>query len=460
MISNSDSPNQKNLLMPNLSEMLDPLDPIFILGNNLPWEELENNFIHLYSERGRPSKPIRLMVTLLLMQYMESLSDEKVVVKWKQNPYWQYCSGMVVLQHKPPCDPSELSYFRKRIGKNGAEKILQFSANLFSDEIEKEDSILVDTTVQEKNITYPTDDKLHKNMLLRLLEISQEEKINLGISSQKVKQWFREATIKRNKQARNKAKRARKKLKGKARVALEKFAQIMTGTRLIPYLEEYFIWTRALEYGQKGKKKVYSLHEPHVEAINKGKAGKTWEYGNKISVARTAKSKVIVGIIHLSNNKYDGNTLGEVLEQTEEIAGKRFTYVGCDRGYKGAEIIRGSRIISPQNLQKKSFLPFYNLGKNLLRLRSGIEATISYLKREFKMNRSFLKGEEGDKVNSLLSGAAHNIRKFMLKIHMELLKESHEYQIKEQKRKGKKLGRKSSNEMFNKQSCNQLELSF
>ena len=109
--------NQGTFLYQDLLEQLNPNAPLLILAKKLPWDMFEREFTPLYSEIGRPAKPIRLMIGLLLLKQIENLSDERVVEAWVQNPYYQAFCGMEHFQWHFPCDPSELVHFRKRIGE-------------------------------------------------------------------------------------------------------------------------------------------------------------------------------------------------------------------------------------------------------------------------------------------------------------------------------------------------------
>ena len=170
--------SQCTFLYPDLIDQLDPKDPLLVLAKKIPWDYLENEFAPLYSEKGRPAKPIRLMVGLLLLKQLKNLSDECVVENWIQNPYFQAFCGMKTFQWKMPCEPSDLCHFRKRIGEAGFEKIFQVSVAIHG-KAAQESEIIVDTTVQEKNITFPTDTKLCVKVIGRLWKLAKNEKITL-----------------------------------------------------------------------------------------------------------------------------------------------------------------------------------------------------------------------------------------------------------------------------------------
>ena len=155
MKGNSPDSNQPSFLLPGLKEQLDANHPIYQLNERINWSVIEEDFKKLYSHTGRSAKPVRLMVSLLLLKQLEDLSDEQVIRSWVDIPYWQYLSGETHFQWKPPAASSYLTHFRKRIGKKGAERLLKLSIELFNPKIQKEE-VVIDTTVQEKNITYPT----------------------------------------------------------------------------------------------------------------------------------------------------------------------------------------------------------------------------------------------------------------------------------------------------------------
>ena len=169
---------QGHLLYPDLLEQLNPKDPLLLLAEKLPWAMFEREFEPLYAQVGRPAKPIRLMVGLLLLKQIENLSDERVVEAWTRNPYHQAFCGMEHFQWHFPCDPSELVHFRKRLGEAGMEKVFQASVALFGKKA-LEDDVVVDATVQEKNITFPTDTKLRVKVMKRCWKIADVESLVL-----------------------------------------------------------------------------------------------------------------------------------------------------------------------------------------------------------------------------------------------------------------------------------------
>ena len=158
----------------SLEDMLSHQHPLFQLSNKINWERFENAFSPLYcSNNGRPAHPIRLMCGLLILKHLRNVSDEMVVSQWSENAYYQYFCGGLEFMPKQPCDASELVHFRNRIGEEGMELILAESIRVNTDHDNEDhfDTAFIDSTVQEKNITYPTDAKLHKKIIKNVLKI-------------------------------------------------------------------------------------------------------------------------------------------------------------------------------------------------------------------------------------------------------------------------------------------------
>ena len=166
----------------SLEDMLSHEHPLFQLSNKINWESFENAFSPLYcSNNGRPAHPIRLMCGLLILKHLRNVSDEMVVFQWSENAYYQYFCGGLEFMPKQPCDASELVHFRNRIGEEGMELILAESIRVNTDHDDEDhfDTAFIDSTVQEKNITYPTDAKLHKKIIKNVLKIVHDKSLPL-----------------------------------------------------------------------------------------------------------------------------------------------------------------------------------------------------------------------------------------------------------------------------------------
>ena len=174
----------KDLFRTPLREIINMKHPLVILSHNVDWDGLEEELSGLYElENGRPGKPIRLMVSLQYLKYTYSLSDEEIVARWLENPYWQYFSGMQYFETELPIHPTSMIKFRKRLKDRDLEKLLQatIESGLKLKVIKRSDMkrVNVDTTVMEKNISFPTDGKLYYRAIEKLVKLSKRYGIKL-----------------------------------------------------------------------------------------------------------------------------------------------------------------------------------------------------------------------------------------------------------------------------------------
>lgn len=290
------SQDQKNLFRPILKEIVNPKHELVILANKMDWKYYENCFGVHYSHLGRPSVPIRTMVGLLLLKRIYNLGDETVMEQWLQNPYFQYFCGESEFQWEYPCDPSDMVHFRKRIGAEGAEKIFQSSVTIRKDEIKNND-VLIDTTAQEKNITYPTDAKL----LIKVIELCNKIAENENISQrQNYKRTIKKLLIKQrfahHPKRKKEASSALRKLRVIAGRLVRELERRLSRAALELYREQLRNCNKIVLQKRQDANKIYSLHEPDTACIAKGKAHKKFEFGSKVSIAIVPGSNIIVGI--------------------------------------------------------------------------------------------------------------------------------------------------------------------
>ena len=413
MKSNSPNQSQSTFLYQGLKEILNPKEPLYQLSDKMPWGEMEKEFEKYYVNFGRPAKPIRLMVSLLLLKQMYNLGDETVVESWVQNPYWQYFSGYTMFQWKFPIEPTDLVHFRKRIGKKGIEKIFKISIDLHGKK-SKENEVVIDTTVQEKNITYPTDVKLHKKIIDKCVKIALEEDVELRQSYRRIsKQLVIDQRGNRSKKGKTKARKSAKKLKTIAGRLTRELRRKLTKELLQRYEEEIKLFEKVLSQQKGDNNKIYSLHEPKVYCMSKGKAHKRFEFGSKVSIVLTKDSGIAVGAYNFEENIYDGHTLPEVLEQVKRLTEKEPKVAIVDRGYRGESKVGNTEILRPKRPKKKATPYEKTKARKRFRRRAAIEPVIGHLKQDFRLSRNFLKGTQGDMVNVLLAAAAYNLTKWM-----------------------------------------------
>lgn len=404
---------QGHLLYPDLLDQLDPKDLLLALAQKLPWEQFEKAFAPLYSEMGRPAKPVRLMIGLLLLKQIESLSDESVVEAWVRNPYYQAFCGMEHFQWQPPCDPSELVHFRKRIGEAGMELIFKASVALHGkNALEKE--VVIDTTVQEKNIAFPTDTRLRTKVIGRCWKLAAEEGISLRRSYRReLKKTLRVVRFSKGRKDKAKVGAAIRRIKTMANALLRDVTRKLSQSSRLARHEELERYRQAINQERHDKNKIYSLHEPEVSCICKGKAHKKYEFGSKAAIVMTKTSGIIVGAKSFSNNPYDGDTLKDVLNQVEKVREVRPKIAYGDRGFRGRKRVGGTSVTIPGTPQPGATEHAKRKARKNFGRRSAIEPIIGHLKSDFRLARNYLKGTIGDAINLLLAVAAFNCKKWM-----------------------------------------------
>ena len=280
----------QNTLFPRLEEQLDRKHPLYILSNRVHWDVFETEFSrHYHAKKGRPCKSIRLMVGLLILKHLRNLSDEGVVLQWTENAYYQYFCGMEEFSIAPPCEASELVHFRNRIGEEGIELILKESIAINKDDHDGNDddrsggTSFIDSTVQEKNVTFPTDAKLAKRIIAKCRKIADEMSLPVRQSyTRTLKALYRDQRFRNHPKNRKKALRADRKLRTIAgRLVRELERNLRAEEMFEKFRKTIGLFKSVLSQGRGSKKKCYSLHEPEVECISKGKEHKKYEFGTK-----------------------------------------------------------------------------------------------------------------------------------------------------------------------------------
>lgn len=397
----------------NLSDMLNQSHPLYKLANKIAWSKFEKAFTPLYSsDKGRPGKPIRLMCGLLILKHLRNLSDESVVEQWSENAYYQYFCGMQDFCPSAPCASSELVHFRERIGEEGIELIFQESIRVNNEDDDKNhyETAFIDSTVQEKNITYPTDAKLHKKIVKKVLDIVNVHKFPLRQSYKFVlKRIYRDQRFRNHPKNKKKALKADKRLRTIAGRLVRELRRNLGDCH--DYDKLLKIFDAILSQSRYSKDKIYSIHEPEVLCISKGKEHKKYEFGNKVSIIRS-----ITGIILGAKSfrkEYDGHTIDESLKQVERLTGRKIKVLSGDRGYRGKKEVNGTKIMIPDVPKKSDNRYQRNKKHKLFCKRAGIEPTIGHLKSDYRLGRNFYKGVAGDAVNLLLAAAAYNFKRAM-----------------------------------------------
>lgn len=393
-------------------EQLNRSHPLYILANQINWNVFEEAFAKLYSEEGRPGKPIRLMVSLIILKHVRNISDESVVEQWAENAYYQYLSGEKMFAAGEPCEASELVHFRHRIGTEGIELIFKESIRINGKDSQEQEAT-TDTTVQEKNITYPTDNKLHRKIIKKCIAIADEEGLELRQSYKRVlKKLLMDQRFRNHPKNKGRARKADKKVKTIAGRLVRELERKLPASL---YQNTLVLFKKVLAQKKSDTGKIYSLHEPHVECISKGKEHKKYEFGSKVSVITTKTTGVIIGAINLEKNVHDSKTLLPAIEQQQRLTGTTLKNNFVDRGYRGVKEVLGTKIIIPDSPARRRTNYEKQKLRNGFKRRAAIEPKIGHLKQDHRLSRNFYKGIKGDNNNIMLASAAMNFKRMMNK---------------------------------------------
>jgi IS5 family transposase len=406
----------QEFLEPLLVNIIDMKHQLVQLSDEIDWEYFEKEFGKLYHHNdGRPGIPIRLMVGLHYLKYIYNLSDEEVVHRWKENPYYQYFTGERVFQTKFPINPTSMTRFRKRLEEKDLSKLLEetIKTGFRSGYLKKNDvkKVAVDTTVQEKNIAFPTDIKLFYEMIKYFVKFSKKHKIYLKetfeYSGKKLlKKYGGYSHAKQFKKAGRVTRKMRTNMCKLYRSIDRKLSEKLKNS--VEFQRLKGLYENLLTRSKNSKDKIYSLHSPEVECISKGKSYKRYEFGNKVGFVGTLKKNFILSCKSFHGNPYDGHTLDENLKEAEELLGSNGVIKTAlvDLGYRKHNYEGSVTVhVVPRSLKK-----YRDSFKKLLKRRSCIEATIGHTKRDNRMDRNYLKGKHGDKANAILAACGHNLR--------------------------------------------------
>ena len=416
---------QTDLLRSRLDAIIDMSHPLVKLAMTVDWSFLEQRLGAVYEDKpGRPPLPTRLMAGLAILKHTYDLSDEVLCERWVENPYYQFFCGEEFFQHRLAFDRSSLTRWRQRMGEEKLQALLQESLSVAArtEAIKPADlnRIIVDTTVQPKNVMFPTEARLLNRAREILVRLAAKYGIKLRQSYARVGKF---ALIQHQRYAHAKqfkrANRALRKLRTYLGRVIRDIARKIEGNvdllGKIALARMLALARRVLDQKQRQRgPKVYSLHAPEVECIGKGKAHRPYEFGVKVSVATTlahAKGgQFVTHVKALPGNPYDGHTLGTVIPEMEALVGNTIERILTDKGYRGHNAPPDYKFRVFTSGQKRRMTPKI---KRELRRRSAVEPVIGHLKSEHRMGRNYLWHHHGDAINAILAAAGYNFRRLI-----------------------------------------------
>jgi len=413
MTGTSANTSQRDIFRPLLTDFIDPDQELAVLADRIDWDYFEEAFAGHYSHTGQPAMPIRFMVGCLLLKRIYDYGDETLAKAWVMNPYMQYFCGEAYFRHSFPCDPSGFVHFRKRIGSDGIAKIFSYSVAIH--ELDgRVNQVLSDTTVQENDVTFPTDAKLAKNVIDHCNRIARTEHVDQRQSYQRVsKQLLRESYFGHHPRRAKKARRARKKLRTIAGRLLRELERKLTADQLTAYKKPMALYWKAITQQRSDSDKIYSLHKPFTACIAKGKAHKKYEFGNKVGLMTHPTRRVILAIKSFEGNPHDSQTIQPLLEQIASDQRPLPREVIYDRGGRGIKEVLGVKVTTPDAAKASDSAAKKRRMRRRFRRRAGIEPIIGHLKTDHRLGQNYLHGEESPQINAWLAAAGWNLKKWM-----------------------------------------------
>jgi IS5 family transposase len=402
--------SQYEMFETRLSRLCARNHPLVVLAEQIDWSVFDEDFGNLYSDKGRPGIPTRVMVGLHYLKHTFNVSDESVVERFVENPYWQYFCGFEYFQYTFPIDPSSMTRWRKRIGSDRMKLLLSETLETAKRRGDAKphhfEKVNVDTTVQEKAVAFPTDARLYQKARVRLVKEAMMRGLPLRQNYARkgpaaLRKQGRYAHAKQYRRARKKTKELRNYL---GRVIRDIERHCPNPDRDLSHWLQVATWI--YEQKKKDKNKVYAVHALEVECISKGKAHKRYEFGCKASVVSASQGNWVLASDAFHSNPYDGHTLSEALESAEETSGVRARQAFVDRGYKGCRpsVPDVDVYISGQRRLTRWM-------KRFLKRRQAVEPIIGHMKHGHRMDRNHLLGWEGDRINAILAGCGFNMMK-------------------------------------------------
>jgi transposase, IS5 family len=417
-----------DLFRARLDQIINMKHELVQLAGKIDWAWIDGEIAPLYSDKGRPGIESRFVIGLLLLKQIYGLSDEGVCERWVHDPYFQHFTGYEFFQHEFPHERSDLSHWRKRLGDKldlllaESLRVAHQSGALRAKDLAR---VTVDTTVQPKNVTFPTDAKLLHAAIKGLNRLARHHGVRLRQSYIRVAQ---RAAMMAGRYAHakqfNRHRRQLRLLRIRLGRLIRDIRRKIAGRPIEAAFEAALaraVQIRSQQQRQRGWK-LYSFHAPEVECIGKGKARTPWEFGVKVSIvttnARAPGGQFVLHAAALPGKPYDGHTLRTVLDDTQRLTGCEIERVYADKGYRGHDAPNPRRVFISG--QKRGV---FGAIKRELRRRSAIEPVIGHMKAEGHLDRCYLKGHAGDAANAVLSAVGYNFRRILawLRILLRLI---------------------------------------
>ena len=404
---------EDDLFRARLDQIINTKHELVQLAGKIDWAWIDTEIAPLYSDKGRPGIESRFVIGLLLLKHMFGLSDEGVCERWVYDPYFQHFTGETFFQHTFSHERSDLSHWRKRLGSK-LEMLLAESLRVAhqSGALRTRDlaRVTVDTTVQPKNIAFPTDAKLlhaaikglnrlarHHGARLRqsYLRVAKQAAMMAGryAHAKQFNRHHREVRFLRTRLGRL-IRDIRRKIKGHGPVEAAFERPLSRASQI-----------RSQRQRQRGWK-LYSFHAPESR-VHRQRQGSSALRVRRQGLDRHHQCLCPGRPVRAAGQGTAGQSL-----RRPHIAGRHRGHPEPhrtrDRAYRGHDAPKPQRVFISG--QKRGV---FGIIKRELRRRSAIEPLIGHMKEEGHLGRCYLKGQAGDAANAVLTAAGYNFRRIL-----------------------------------------------
>lgn len=411
---------------------------IIKIADSIDWISLSEKLSRFYcADNGRPTKPSRAKVGLLMLKHLYTLSDQSVVDMLKRDIYAQYLCDVSLKEAVTFIDSSSLTRFRKQIGDEGVKLIEQEVLNF----LKKNNSIrgrrlIVDTTVMPVNITYPTDITLLDKVRRKAVEYLKRAK-TFGAKKYRTYQRIARRTVLHYQKIHKHTVTMRRKVQKKLlQFSRRNIAQVTHAVKTIKESNqnpinkskeqfireaEDFLTTankvivqqKQVYHGQKVQDRIVSFHKTHIRPMVRGKFPVEVEFGPKVLLNLQDEYLFLEDVQF--NNVSDTQLLEKSIQGYKKRFGKSPTQLAADRGFWSKENRQlaesyGIKKIAIENKGKSNYLKGQPFSERLRRLRCKIEAKISLAKRKYGLNRCLYSIEHGEEIWARLGLTAMNLK--------------------------------------------------
>jgi hypothetical protein len=299
------------------------------LYRSIPFKELAIKIAAPRSERsGRGRKPILKVeggIALVVLKHYLGLSDEMLIDRLNTDWCLQYFCG-VQLGLRRIRDKSLVSWWRSYIGRHLDIKEMQkVLADAWRPWMEQRHVTMMDATVYESHVRYPTDVKLVWESAQKIYRLLQEKRKGLGERrSRSNYEKHREKYLhfqKKRKKGKREEKRVRRGLLAYLGRLVNNLNDLHTSRqfrykgkerKLVQTIRLVYTQQRELLYGDKSKVKgrIVSINKPYVRPIIRGKEVKPVEFGVKVHKVQVS------GISFIEYMSYEAYNEGTRLKQS------------------------------------------------------------------------------------------------------------------------------------------------